>query len=100
MPGHMPPDLGEIGLARACFMDELAVEHHDQTIRQFQQFVEVLADQQHRGAAIAGGHDLGVDLRDRGEIEPEAGIGGDQHLDLAAELPRQHRALHVTARQR
>ena len=54
-------------------MDELAVEHHHQTIRQFQQFVEVLADQQHRGATIARGHDLGVDLRDRGEIEPEQG---------------------------
>ena len=96
----MPSDLGEIGLAGAGFMDKLAVEHHDQTIRQFQEFVEVLADQKHGGATVAGGHDLGMDLRDRGEIKPEAGIGGDLHLDLAAELPRQHRALHVTARQR
>jgi hypothetical protein len=34
-------------------MDELAVKHHDQTIRQFEQLVEVLADQQDRGAAVA-----------------------------------------------
>src|SRR5947208_16763448 len=40
-----------------------------------------------------------MDLGDRGEIEPEAGIGSDQHLDLAAELPRQYRALHIAARE-
>jgi hypothetical protein len=44
-------------------MDELAVEHHDYTIRQFQQFVEILADQQNRRAAVAGGHYAGMDLR-------------------------------------
>src|SRR5438552_3435144 len=52
MPRHMPPDLGEIGLAGAGLVDELAVEHHHQTIRQFQEFVEVLADQKHGGAAV------------------------------------------------
>ena len=92
MPCHMPSDLGEIGLAGAGFMDELAVEHHHQTVRQFEEFVEVLADQKHGGAAVTRRHDLGMDLGDRGEIEPEAGIGGDQHLDLAAEFARQHRA--------
>ena len=74
MPGHVPADFGEICFAGAGLVDELTVKHYDQTIGQFQQFVEILADQ-HRGAAIAGRHDLGVDLRDRCEIEPEAGIG-------------------------
>jgi hypothetical protein len=61
----MPPDLGEISFAGGGFVDELTVEHYDQTIGQFEQFVEILADQQHCGAAIAGRHDLGLDLRDR-----------------------------------
>src|SRR5215212_5326996 len=69
VPRHMPPDFGQVSLAGAGFVDELAVEHHHQTIRQFQEFVEVLADQQHRGSAVAGGHDFGMDLGDRGEIE-------------------------------
>ena len=99
MPGHVPADLGEIGFAGAGFIDELAVEHHDQTIREFEQFVKVFADQQHRGAAIARGHDLGVDLRHRREVEAETRIGGDQHFDVAAELARQHRALNVAAGQ-
>ena len=51
MSGHVSPDFGEIGFAGARFMNELAVEHHDQTIRQFEQFVEILADQQDRGAS-------------------------------------------------
>ena len=58
-------------------MDELTVKHYDQAVGQFEQFVKTFADQQHSGAAIASRHDLRVNLRDRGEIEPEAGIGGD-----------------------
>ena len=52
MPGHVPADLGEIGLAGASFMNELPVKHYDQVVGQFQQFVETLADQQHCGAAV------------------------------------------------
>ena len=100
MARHVPSDFGEVGFAGASFIDELPVEHHHQAIREFEQFVEVFADQQHRGAAVTRGHDLGVNLRDRGEIQPEAGIGRDQDLDLAAELARQYRALDVAARQR
>jgi hypothetical protein len=37
---------------------------------------------------------------DRGEVEPEAGVGDDQHVDVAGELAREHRPLHVAARQR
>ena len=45
MPRHMPADFGEVRLAGAGLVDEFAVEHHHQTVRQFQQLVEVLADQ-------------------------------------------------------
>ena len=41
MPRDMPPDFGEIGCVGAGFVDELTVKHYDQTIRQFQHFVEV-----------------------------------------------------------
>ena len=75
------------------------MEHHDQPVRQLKQLVEVFADQQHRRAAVSRGHDLGMNLRDRGEIQTKTGIGGDQHLDLAAELPRQYRPLHIAARE-
>ncbi|GCC49433.1 hypothetical protein chiPu_0033481, partial [Chiloscyllium punctatum] len=100
MPRHMPADLGEVGFAGPGLVDERAVEHHDQPIRQLQELVEVFADQKHRRATVAGGHDLGMDLRHRSEVEPEAGIGGDQHFDVARQLACQHRALHVAAGER
>jgi hypothetical protein len=81
MPRHVSPDFGEIGFAGAGLVDGLTVKHYDPTIRQFEQFVEILADH-------------------RGEIEPETGIAGDQHLDFAAGFPRQYRTLHVAVRQR
>ena len=33
VPRHVPADLGEVGLAGAGLVDELAVEHHHQAIR-------------------------------------------------------------------
>ena len=88
MPRHVPSDYREVGLAGAGFIDEFAVKHHHQAIRQFEQFVEVLAHQQHRGAAIAGGDDLAVDVGDGGKIEAEDRIRGDQDVHLAAKLAR------------
>jgi hypothetical protein len=107
MSRHVPANFGEICLAAAGLVDELAMEHDDEAVGEFKRFVEVLTDPQHRGAAVARRHDLGVNLRHRGKVEPEAGIGGDPHLDIAAKFARQHRAprtarctLHVAARQR
>ncbi len=97
MPGHVATDLGQVGFAGAGFVDDFAVEDHDQTVGEFQKFVEVFADQQHRGAAVARRHDLGVNLRHRREIEAEARVGGDQDIDFAGKLPRQHGTLHVAA---
>ena len=97
MPGHVAADLGEIGLACARFVDDRAVEHYDHAVGEFEKLVEVLADQQHRGAAVARCHDLGMDLRHRREIEAEARIGGDQDIDLAGKLPCQDGALDVAA---
>ena len=40
MPRHVAADLGEVGFTVAGLMDEFAVEHHDQTVRKFEQFVK------------------------------------------------------------
>ena len=97
MPGHMPADLGEIGRAGARLVDQRAVEHHHETIGELQKLVEIFADQQHGRAAIARRHDLGVDLRDRGKVETETRIGGDQNVDLTGKLAGEHGALHIAA---
>jgi hypothetical protein len=40
MPRHMPSDFGEIGFAGAGLVDELTVKHYNQTVGQFEQFVD------------------------------------------------------------
>ena len=52
MTRHVPPDLGEIGFTGAGLVDELTVEHHDQTVGEFEQFVKVFADEKHRGPRL------------------------------------------------
>ena len=88
-----------LGAARRL-VDDAAVRHHDDAVGQLQDLVEVLADQQHRRAGVAGRHDPGADLGDGGEVEAEAGIGHDEEVDRVGELARQHGPLHVAAGQR
>jgi len=42
---------GEVGLAGARLINDLAVEHNDQAVGELEQFVEIFADQQYGGAA-------------------------------------------------
>src|SRR5262245_25560446 len=97
MPRHVPSDIQRIGVTRACLVDQAAVEDHHDAVGELQKLIAVRAYQWHAAAPVAHRADLGVDLRDRREVEPEAGIGRDHHIDLAAELARQHGALHVAA---
>src|SRR5713226_1804575 len=41
VPRHVPSDFREVGFAGAGFIVQLAVKHHHQTIRQFEQLVEI-----------------------------------------------------------
>ena len=93
----MPSDGCEVGLARGRLIDELPFEHHHNAIREGHQFVEVLADEQDRRSAVAGRHELGVNLRDCADIETRARVGSDQHLHLLRELAGKHGSLNVTA---
>jgi putative NADH-flavin reductase len=53
---------------------DAGAEDDQDPVEQLEQLVQVLADQQYRGAAVAGGH--------RGKVEPEDRIRRDQHRDL------------------
>ncbi len=95
--GHVASDDRYIRLGGGGLVDEFSVEHHHDSIGKLEDFIQVFADQQNRRPAIAGLDDLGANLRRRREIQTEAGVGGDQHLDLLGQFTRQHRALHVAA---
>jgi hypothetical protein len=58
---------------------DAAVRDDDQAIRQFDQFVQVFADQQHGGAVFACRDGARVDVGHGLEVEAEGGVGCDQH---------------------
>src|SRR6516165_5297355 len=93
--GHVGTNRARVGGLDRGLVDDASLRHHEDAIGQLEQLVEVLADQQHRGAAVARRHKLAADLRDGGDVESKARVGDDQEFDLARELTRQHDPLHV-----
>ena len=47
MPRHVAADDSDIGLRGGRLMDDAAVRHDDDAVGEFQDLVEVLADQEH-----------------------------------------------------
>ena len=74
MSRHVTPDFRQVGFAGTRFVGELAAEEYRDSIREFEQFIEVLAHQQNGCAAIARRHDLGTDLRHCREVRPKQGL--------------------------
>ena len=100
MARHADADRLTVGIRARGFIDDGAAGHHQHPVSQFEQFVKVLADQQHGGAAIAGGDDLAVNVGDGGEVQSEDGVGAAQHVHIAGKFARQHGALDVAAGER
>jgi hypothetical protein len=83
MPRHVPADGGTIGLADRRNVVDGSFGHNRDAIGELKNFIKVFRDQKHCGAAVALLHDLRTDFHHLGEVEPEARIGHDQHIDVA-----------------
>jgi hypothetical protein len=82
--GHLASNQRYICLAWSSFVDKLTFTHYKDTVRQFQQFVEIFAHEKHGRTAVACGNKGFVDEIGCLEIETEAGIGSDQYLHFPA----------------
>ena len=85
---HVGADQAAVGSRCGRFENDAAFAHHRNAVAEFEQFVEVFADQQHRAAFGAHLQDACVDFRDGREVQPEHRVRGDQHVDLARQLTR------------
>jgi hypothetical protein len=47
MIGHVPSNFREIGLAGTRLINQRAVEHHNHPVGQFEQLVDIFADEQY-----------------------------------------------------
>src|SRR5438094_787672 len=97
MPGHLAADLRQVRFARSGFVDEPAIEHHQDSICQFEQFVEIFTDQEHGGTAIRTAMISAWICATEAKSNPEARIRCDHDVHLAAKFPRQHHTLDRSA---
>ena len=100
MPAHVAADVMPVGTGGRALVHQPAAAHHHDAVGHMQQFIQVLADHQHRRALVARGHQPGMHLGHGGEVQAEHRVADQQHLGIVAQLTRQHRALHIAARQR
>ncbi len=98
MPAHVCAQRVPIGSRGRAFEDDAPFAHHDDAVGQVQQFVQIFADQQHRRAAVARGHQAAVDFGHRGEVQAEHRVADQQQVSLFGQFASEHRALHIAAR--
>jgi len=94
----VPADLIAISISTLCLVRDASARNHQNTVGELQHFIEILAYQQHRRAAIAGAQDLATDISGGGGIEAETWILHDEQSHIARKFAGQHRALHVASR--
>src|SRR2546427_10946010 len=59
--GHVPPHRREIGASDLGLVHQVAVKHDDEAVGQLEQLLAGLAEQEDRGAAVAGPPDLSAE---------------------------------------
>src|SRR5258708_22641496 len=99
MAGHVASDDLPIRGVDGRLIDDLPLGNHQDAVRQFQYFVEIFGYEQDGRAAISCLHNLRANIRYCLEIQPEARIGGDQHLYFLGQLTSQDGTLNVAPRQ-
>src|ERR1700737_3165841 len=80
--GHQQPDLFALRLGRIERPDEATAVHHDDTIRQLEDLVEIRRDQQHANARIALRNNLTMNELDAPDIETTSRLIKDQKFQV------------------
>src|SRR5215831_5560812 len=77
---HVVPDDGHIRRLDRRLIDNLTITHHQDTVREGQELVQILTHQQYSRPLIAHRHDLRADFSGCCNVETKAGIRYQQYL--------------------
>ena len=80
--------------------DDPPVVHHENSIRQGEDLVQLDRDQQERFAGVAQRHQAPVDELDRADVDSTGGLPDQEEIGIAVELAGQHDLLLIAARER
>src|SRR5438552_16814084 len=94
---HLEADLLDARISTGRDADDRSFVHDRDPVGQPEDLVQVLADQENRGALGRSGAQIGVHGLDRADVEATGRRRGDDEPWLAGELPREHDLLEVAA---
>jgi hypothetical protein len=75
---HVPPDDLDVCGRDGRLMNDASSAHDDDAVREFEQLVQIFADQEDRRTGIARSQYAVVDIRYRGEVQAKDRIGNDE----------------------
>ena len=96
---HEEAELFDVGVGPVDDRQDGPLVDHGDAVRQAQDLVEILAEQEDPHAAVRGAGQEGAHRFDGAHVEPTRGRRGHEHLRVRGELARQQHLLHVAARE-
>ena len=99
MTGHQQAERARRGFGARQLADDPPGEQDDDTIRESEQFVEVLGDQQDPAAGVTHPAQLFVDVGVGTDVETTSRLGGDERSRISGECPGEEHLLQVAAGQ-
>ena len=97
--GHQQPDVGDVRLVARERPDDPPLVDHVDAVRQGEDLVELLRDQEDRGALRAQVEQQPMDRLDRPDVEPARRLDRDEQPGVRLDLPGEDRPLEVAAGQ-
>ena len=97
--GHLEADRGHVGIRGGRDPDHPALVQDGDAIRERQDLVQVLGDEEDRGAGGPALHEQPVGRFHRAHVEPARGLDRDHQARLGVDLAGKDQALDVAARE-
>ena len=94
---HFQTQVSLRDLAPSILGYDPAFEHHQDAVRECEDFVQLGGDEQDSRPGIARVDNAGVDELNRAHVHAAGGLGSNEHFGLPLELPRDNELLLVAA---
>src|SRR6186997_263810 len=96
---HPPADPLDRRLGRRDARRDAAARDDDEPVADLEQLLELLADDEDGGAAVAQGEQLAADLRRRADVDAPRRLRDDEEPGLGVDLAADDELLQVAARE-
>ena len=96
--GHVKTQLLNRGLLGVKLSNDLALIHHENSVREAHDLIQLKRNEKHRRAAVSGSHYLIMDVFDCADVESACGLDGHKQLVVPVHFSCNDGLLLVSAR--